>query len=161
MKRLIAAVLTVGVVTLGTAGIAAAQQTGGSGPSTSQPASNTAGANKKGHPRVERAALRIVASTLGVKPKDVVSGLCGGQTLAQLASAHGKSASDLITALDNAAKVRITKAEQNGRINSTQAAQRESTVDARVTKLVNSFQPSTQRCQMLKNRASASPTTGT
>lgn len=155
MKKLIAAVITVGVVTLGTAGVAAAQQTGGSTSPTTQ-----AGTNVK-HPRrgTQRAALRIVAKTLGAQPRVVVTGLCGGQTLAQIAAANGKSASDLTSALVKAADARIEKAEKAGKITSSQASQRESTVSAKITQLVNSYQPSATRCQRLQSGSSATTPT--
>jgi hypothetical protein len=160
MKRLIAAVITVGVVTLGTAGVAAAQQTGGSTSPSTQPAANSSGTSnaKTARRGTQRAALRIAAKTLGLKPKDVLTGLCGGKTVAQLASQQGKSVSDVTNALDKAADARMEKAQKAGRITAAQATQRESQVNSRVTKLVNSYQPSAQVCQRLQSGA-ATPTT--
>ena len=163
MKRLIAAVITVGVVTLGTAGVAAAQQTGGStSPSTQQAPGSSSTPNAKGkHPGVQRAALRITAKTLGLKPKDLLTGLCGGKTVAQLASQQGKSVTDVTNALDKAADARSDKAEQAGKITAAQATQRKSKVSGTVSTLVNSYQPKAQLCQRLQSGAGATPTTNT
>jgi len=160
MKRLIAAVVTVGVVTLGTAGVASAQQSGGStSPSSPPPSSSTAPGTKAGHRGVQRAALRITAKTLGLKPKDLLTGLCGGKTVAQLASQQGKSVSDVTNALDQAADARIDKAQSAGKITAAQAAQRKSQVSSRVSTLVNSYQPKAKVCQRLQSGAAATPTT--
>ena len=161
MKRLIAAVITVGVVTLGTAGVASAQQTGGSTNPTTQQAPGSSSTKAK-HPVRALGVLRIVATTLGLKPRAVVTGLCGGQTLAQLASANGKSASDLTTALVKAGDTRIAKAEKAKRITAAQAAQRESKLTSKASQLVNSYQPPAMRCQKLQSGAAATtPTSAT
>jgi len=48
-----------------------------------------------------------------------------------------------------------------GRIDATQAAQRKSQVEARVTKLVNNLHLSSQRCQRISGGSAAKPGTGT
>src|SRR5260370_29242305 len=94
MKRIILAAVTVGCLTLGSVGVAAAQ-TGGTTSTSTQPAPN--GANHAKHGR-KGGVLHAAATALGVKPRDLVAGLCSGKTLAQLASQHGKSTQDLINA---------------------------------------------------------------
>jgi hypothetical protein len=78
-----------------------------------------------------------------------VTGLCGGQTVAQIASQHSKSTQDVIAALVKAADARIDRVVKTGRLDAAQAAQRKSKVEARVTARVNRFKPSTTRCQQL------------
>jgi len=157
MKRVITAGVIVGLLTLGSVGVAAAQTSGTTSPST--PASN--GANHQGKAgRRGAVVLRAAATALGVKPRDLVSGLCSGKTLAQLASDHGKSTQDVIGALVKAADARIDKAVKAGRLDATKAAQRKSSVEARVTKLVNNLHLSSQRCQRVAGGTTA-PNTGT
>jgi hypothetical protein len=156
MKRFITAGLIVGLFTLGSAGVAAAQTSGSTSPST-QPAPNAANHGKHGRPGA--AALRAAASALGVKPRDLLTGLCSGKTLAQLASEHGKSTQDVINALVKTADARIDKAVQAGRIDPSKAAKRKSNVEARVTKLVSNLHVSSQRCQRVSSGTSPSGNT--
>ena len=159
MKRFIVTVIAVGLLTVGTAGVAAAQATGGG---STSPTSQPAGTQAKAHPRRPGVGvLAVAAKTLGVKPRELVSGLCGGQTVAQIASQHGKSTKDVIAALVKAADARIDQSVKAGRLDATQAAQRKSTIEARVTARVDSFKPSTTRCQKLQGSgtgASGTPT---
>jgi hypothetical protein len=154
MRRFMVTAVAVGLLTVGTAGVAAAQTTGsGSSSPTSQPA----GAHGKGNHAHRRAlgVLAIAAKTLGVKPRELVTGLCGGQTVDQIASQHGKSTQDVIAALVKAADARIDQAVKSGRIDAAKATQRKGSVEARVTARVNSFKPSTARCQKLQGSANA------
>jgi hypothetical protein len=148
MKRFIVTAIAVGLLTVGTAGVAVAQTTGGGSTSpTSQPAGTQATAHR---PRPGVAVLAVAAKTLGVKPRELVTGLCGGQTVAQIASQHGKSTQDVIAALVKAADARIDQLVKAGRLDAAKAAQRKSTLEARVTARVNSFKPSATRCQKLQ-----------
>ena len=157
MKRVITAGVIVGLLTLGSVGVAAAQTNGTTSPSTQAPN----GANQHGqHGRRGAGVLHAAATALGVKPRDLVSGLCSGKTLAQLASEHGKSTQDVINALVKAADARIDRAVQAGRLDATKAAQRKNNVEARVTKLVNNLHLSSQRCQRVSGGAT-SPNPGT
>lgn len=152
MKRFMVTVAAVGLLTVGTAGVAAAQSTGaGSSTPTSSP---------KGHrPHTKGAGvLQVTAKTLGVKPRELATGLCSGQTVAQLASQHGKTTQDVITALVKAADQRIDQAVKAGKIDATKAAQRKSKVEATVTARVDSFKPSAARCQKLQGAGAGSGT---
>ena len=158
MKRVITAGVVVGLLTLGSAGVAAAQ-------TTSTSPSNPPAPNAANHPgkfgRRGAGVLFVVARELKVKPRDLLTGLCSGKTLAQLAAEHGKSTQDVITALVKAADARIDRAVQAGRIDAGQASQRKSTVEARVTNIVNNLHPSSQRCQRLSGGAASPSGTGT
>src|SRR5260370_12129319 len=88
MKRVIVTAPAVGLLTLGTAGVASAQTTGGS--STSPSTASPNGSTKHRHHRGALAVLRVSAKTLGVQPRDLVTALCGGQPLEALAGPHGK-----------------------------------------------------------------------
>jgi len=159
MKRLLVVVAAAGLLTLGSVGVAAAQTTGGTtNPST--PPSTATHNGRRG--RVAGAVLRVSAQTLGVKPRDLVTGLCSGQTLAQVASAHGKTPQDLINALVKVADQKIQANEKAGRITQAQATTRMSKVKAKVTQLVDTYQVPAARCQRLQGGAggSTTPTTG-
>ena len=54
-----------------------------------------------------------------------------------------------------AADARIDRLVTAGRLDATKAAQRKSTVEARVTARVNSFKPNATRCQKLQSGATA------
>jgi hypothetical protein len=153
MKRVIVTALAVGLLTLGTAGVASAQTTS---PSTPAPSGST---KHGGHPRIALAVVRVSATTLGVKPRDLVTALCGGQTLEAVAGQHGKSAQDLETALVKAADQGIDKAQQSGKIDAAKAATLKASAQTRVTKLVTSYHPSAKRCQALQSKG-AGGTTG-
>src|SRR5260370_26224479 len=151
MQRFIMTAAGVGLLTVGTAGVAAAQDTGGGSTSSSTPASakQAPTPNGKGRHRRAGAVLRVTAKTLGVTPRDLVVQLCGGQTIAQIASQHGKSTPDVIHALVTAADHRIDQAVKAGRLDATKAAQRKSHVEPRVTARVNDFKPSAARSPTL------------
>jgi len=156
MKRLLVVVAAAGLLTLGSVGVAAAQTTGG----TTNPPSTATRNGRRG--RVAGAVLRVSAQTLGVKPRDLVTGLCSGQTLAQVASAHGKTPQDLINALVTVADQKIQANEKAGRITQAQASTRMAKVKDKVTQLVDSYHVPAARCQRLQGGAAGSttPTTG-
>ena len=159
MKRLLVVVTAAGLLVLGSVGVAAAQTTGG----TTNPSNPPSASSPKGHKaRVARGVLKVSAQTLGVSPRDLVSGLCSGQTLAQEASAHGKTADDLITAIVKAADQRIEANEKAGKITQAQATKRMAKIKTQATKVVDSYKVPQQRCQRLQGGAGATtPTTGT
>jgi len=159
MKRLLVVVAAAGLLTLGSAGVAAAQTSGGSTPNPTSPSSATPNRQKG---RVAAAVLKVSAQTLGIKPRDLVTGLCSGQTLAQVASAHGKTSQDLINALVQKADQRIQANEQAGKITQAQEATREAKVKDKVTTVVTSYHVPTQRCQRLQGggAGATTPTTG-
>jgi hypothetical protein len=159
MKRFIMTVAAVGLLTVGTASVAAAQDTGAGSTSSSTPASGNQAPTPKATGRHHRAGvLQVTAKTLGVKPRDLVVQLCGGQTISQIASQHGKSTQDVIHALVTAADQRIDQAVKAGRLDATKAAQRKTQVEARVTARVNDFKPSAARCQKLAGSGNGSGT---
>jgi hypothetical protein len=155
MKRAIVTVVAAGLLVLGSAGVAAAQQTGGStNPST--PPSSGAGQHHR-HRGIALGVLRVSASTLGVQPRELVTSLCGGKTLAQVA---GAKTQDLVNALVKAADQRIDQVATNRHLDASTVAQRKAKVQQRVTNLVNSFHPSAQRCQRLQH-GGTTPNTST
>jgi hypothetical protein len=103
--------------------LAAAALTGGIG------AGVAAGAKRPHAPGV---LLRAAAQYLGIDRSELARDVRSGQTLAQIANAHGKSVSGLQAAMVAAVKMKLDAAVAAGKLTST----REQQVLARVQKLV-------------------------
>jgi hypothetical protein len=82
-----------------------------------------------------------VATFLGISESDLRTALQGGQTLAQVAQAHGKSAADLKTFLTNQLKTRLDQDVSAGRITSQQETDRLSQASSRIDQMINSTGP--------------------
>src|SRR5438552_674259 len=81
------------------------------------------------------------ATFLGTTTADLRTKLQGGQTLAQIATAAGKTRDALIQVLVNDAKTKIEQAKTDGKLTADQATQLETGLTDRLTKLVDSTQP--------------------
>jgi len=81
--------------------------------------------------------LQSIATYLGMNVTDLRSALSSGQTLAQVAQAHGKSASDLKTYLHNQLKARLDQEVAAGRITADRENALLSNADARFDQLIN------------------------
>jgi hypothetical protein len=84
--------------------------------------------------------LGAAATALGISPDQLRTEL-PGKSLAQVAQAHGKSASDVATALKNAANARIDQAVSAGRISAADAATQKTQAAQRIDQLVNEVLP--------------------
>jgi hypothetical protein len=133
VKKVVATVAMAGAITAGTAGMAYAQDSSGSG--TEKPA-----ATAQGHPRlrlaVRRHAGKIVADTLGISREDLRAALKSGQSVNEIAGTPEKQA-EVKTALVNAADTLIDKAVTNGRIDEARGAELKGKVEARVDKAMD------------------------
>ena len=85
--------------------------------------------------------LAAAATFLGTTTDDLRTKLQGGQTLAAVATASGKTRDGLIAALVNSAKTAIEKAKTDGKLTADQATQREAGLTDRITMLVDSTRP--------------------
>ena len=85
--------------------------------------------------------LAAAATFLGTTTADLRSKMEGGQTLAQIATAAGKTRDALIQALVNDAKTKIEQAKTAGTITTDQATALENGLTDRITKLVDSTEP--------------------
>ncbi len=90
--------------------------------------------------RGSRADLSAAATAIGI-PLDQLRTELNGKSLAQVASAHGKSAADVATALKNAAHTRIDQAVTAGRLTADQANTQKTNVDQRIDQVVNQVMP--------------------
>lgn len=85
--------------------------------------------------------LAAAATFLGTTTADLRTKLESGQTLAQIATASGKTRDALIAALVNDAKTAIEKAKTDGKLTADQATTLENGLVARITTLVDSTGP--------------------
>jgi hypothetical protein len=103
-------------------------------------------ANGQGFPGGERAHrgfrvdLSTAATAIGITPDQLRTELAG-KSLAQVAQAHGKSATDVATALKNAAHQRIDAAVTAGKLTADQANTQKTQSDQRIDQLVNQVMP--------------------
>ena len=85
--------------------------------------------------------LAAAATFLGTTTADLRTKIQGGQTLAAIATASGKTRDALIQALVSDAKTAIGKAKTDGRLTADQATNLEAGLVARMTQLVDSTRP--------------------
>lgn len=81
--------------------------------------------------------FHAAATYLGLTNAQLLSQLRSGQSLAQIAKAHGKSVSGLEQAIMTAEKTRLNRAVSSGRISAAQEQQLLNRLSARISKLVN------------------------
>lgn len=84
--------------------------------------------------------LQAAAQAIGISTQQLQTEL-PGKSLAQVAQAHGKTATDVATALKNAANTRIDQAVQNNRITQDQANTQKTNLDQRIDNMVNQVMP--------------------
>jgi hypothetical protein len=85
--------------------------------------------------------LAAAATFLGTTTADLKTKMQGGQTLAQIATAAGKTRDALIQALVTDAKTKIDQAKTDGKLTADQAAQLATGLADRMAKLVDSTAP--------------------
>jgi polyhydroxyalkanoate synthesis regulator phasin len=86
------------------------------------------------------ADLSAAATAIGIDATQLRTEL-NGKSLAQVATAHGKTASDVTTALKNAAHTRIDQAVTAGKLTADQATTQKTATDQRIDQLVNQVMP--------------------
>jgi hypothetical protein len=86
--------------------------------------------------------LDAAATYLGVTTAVLQTDLQGGQTLAQVATAQGKTADGLVAALVTAAKSDLDAAVTAGKLTAAQETSIEADLTAHITDLVNGVRPS-------------------
>ena len=85
--------------------------------------------------------MAAAATFLGTTTADLRTKIQGGQTLAAIATASGKTRDALIQALVTDAKAAIEKAKTDGKLTADQATNLEAGLSARMTQLVDSTRP--------------------
>ena len=81
--------------------------------------------------------LRAAASYIGVTPRALVAELRTGKSLAQVASAHGKTVDGLKQAILAAVDRRLSRAVAAGRITAEQKSRRLARFESRLDRLVS------------------------
>ncbi len=85
--------------------------------------------------------FETIATTLGITADEVRTALQGGQTIAELAVANGKTAQDVIDAVVADATTRISAEVTEGTLTQAEADARLADLTTRVTEFVNSTGP--------------------
>jgi hypothetical protein len=87
--------------------------------------------------------LNTAAATIGISPQQLRTELQAGsgQSLAQVAQAHGSSGTAVASALKDAANKRIDAAVTSGRLTADQANTMKTNIDQRIDQLVNQVVP--------------------
>lgn len=88
-----------------------------------------------------RHELRIAADTIGIPVQDLVAALRGGETVGEVAEAHGSSADAVIDAMMAPVNERVDAAEASGRIDAEKAATLKTRARERITKIVLEGRP--------------------
>ena len=86
-------------------------------------------------PRARARLLEAAAAYIGIKPRALASEL-KGKSLAEVATAHGRTAAGLNAALQAPFKARLDQAVAAGRMNSAEAQARLARISARLDKLI-------------------------
>ena len=134
---------TVAALTLGVGGIAMLAPVAGA--STSPAASTQAPAGSKakhhGHRhlrhRVAKAAVESSAKTIGITPKDLVTQLKAGKSVAEVATAHGVDPHTVVTNLVNGGNARIDAAVKSGKLDAARAAKAKARLPQAAERFVN------------------------
>ena len=103
----------------------------------------------KPHPHAVRADLRglrkdavqVAAKTIGIPPKQLVSEVKGGKTVAQVAADHGSSGSAVTSALVTAIDKKIDALVAAHKLTPAQGQALEAKVPAKVANFVNNWHP--------------------
>jgi hypothetical protein len=99
----------------------------------------------------QQGLLGTAASFIGISVSDLMTGLQGGKSLAQIATDHGKKPDDLVTALVAPAKTKLDQAVASGDITAAQEQTLLGNLTTRVTDLVNNSKaPATTKITRLE-----------
>jgi len=88
-----------------------------------------------------KSLLTTAASSIGIDVKDLMTELRDGQTIAQVATAHGKDPQTVINDVVAAADAKVDQAVTNGKLSAERAATIKSNLAERIAKLVNEGRP--------------------
>lgn len=144
MKKYLTSLVIAGVVTgslvAGGAAYAAAPAATAPSPASHHAAAGTAAvaADRRNHRRaLRRAAVVLSARTIGITPKQLVTELRSGKSIAQVATEHNVSTQTVVTALTDAADARIAKAVSAGHLTQARATKLTAALPDRITAAVD------------------------
>jgi hypothetical protein len=130
--------LALGAIGLGTAvlpSIAGAQ-----GTDIAQVAETGTTVDGHGHPRLRELAreeFKLAAETIGIPAKDLRQDVKGGQSISEVAEAHGVSTQTVVDAVVGDLSAKLDKAVADGKITQERADGIEERLPQRITNLVN------------------------
>ncbi len=139
IKKLLATVVTAGVIVTGTAGIASAA----TAPSTTAPSTTATHASAKAHGhrhlrhRLLRAGAKVAASTIGIDVKTLVEDVRAGQSVADVAKAHDVAPQKVVDAVVTAGNRKIDQAVANGKLSAERATKLKARLPQLVTRVVD------------------------
>ena len=116
------------------ADVARARQPGAAGPNGFGPGGGGPGGGRRFDGGDD---IAVAARTIGISESDLQTALQSGQSMAQVASAHGVAAQKVIDAIVSARTQELTAAVQSGRLTQAQADQIVANMTDRVTRRVN------------------------
>lgn len=140
MKKLLATITAVGVLTLGAAGTAVAAENGGGGASD-QPAASTQTpqAQRGGRHVAFKVAVEAATTTIGVDAAELKAAVKGGQTVGAFAESKGVSAGSVVDAIVKALDDRIDQAVTDGKLPAERAAKLKERVPQLADRFVNTL----------------------
>jgi len=97
----------------------------------------TAHAGAAGKGKAPAVVMKAAASYVGLSPKELAANLQSGKSLAQIATAQGKSVDGLKAAILAAFKARLDKGVAAGKVTAAQAQERLSKLASHIDRLVN------------------------
>jgi hypothetical protein len=130
--------LALGAIGIGTAvipSVAGAQST-----DVTEIAQTGTVATVKGHPRLRDLAkqeFKLAADTIGIPAKELRQDVKGGQSISEVAEAHGVSTQTVVDAVVNDLSGRLDKAVSDGKITQERADKIKDRLPERITNLVN------------------------
>jgi hypothetical protein len=86
---------------------------------------------------VAKAAIKDAAGVIGIEPQELVTALRNGESVADVARAHGVEPQAVIDKLVADATARIDQAVADGKLSADKAAEIKNKLNGRVTSLVN------------------------
>lgn len=130
---------SVAVAATGIVGVAGAQDNGST---QTQPADGTARKGDGQHRRhLAKRVVTNIAEVLGMQPRDLLTELKTGKTVAQVANERGIETQSLIDQLVAKVNAKVDEAVANGKLSAERAAQIKQKAPERITKLVDTPLP--------------------
>ncbi len=132
------ATLALGAIGIGTAVLPAVA--GAQGTDVAQIAETGTTTSVKGHPRLRdlaREEFKLAAETIGIPAKELRQDVKGGQSISEVAEAHGVSTQTVVDAVVNDLSAKLDKAVTDGKITQERADKVKERLPQRITNLVN------------------------
>jgi molybdopterin converting factor small subunit len=130
--------LALGAIGIGTAVLPAVA--GAQGTDIAQVAEVGTTQNLHGHPRLRdlaRQEFELAADTIGIPAQELRQDVKGGQSISEVAEAHGVSTQTVVDAVVNDLSSRLDKAVTDGKISQERADKIKQRLPERITNLVN------------------------